>query len=582
MIKTLWGQVKQYKKVSLLTPLFMVLEVLMEVAIPLLMASIIDQGIEAGNMEKVCLYGGIMLVMAMLSLTFGVLGGKLAAKASTGFACNLRETMFERIQGFSFANIDKFSTAGLVTRLTTDVSNLQNAYQMILRMCVRAPVTLVCALIMAFTIHAKLALIFVAAIAFLATVLAVIISRVSGFFTQVFAQYDALNSSVQENVSAIRVVKAYVREKYENKKFTAAAERLCGLFVKAESILTLNHPSMMLAVYGCMLSLSWLGAHMIVGGSLTTGQLTSLFSYVMNILMSLMMLSMVFVMVTMSAASARRITEVLKEESTLKNPQNPVMMLENGQIDFNHVSFAYRQGSGRDVLQDVDFHIRSGETIGIIGGTGSAKSTLVSLISRLYDVTKGSVWVGGKDVRAYDLETLRNQVAVVLQKNILFSGTILENLRWGNEQADEAECRRVCQLACAEEFIAKMPEGYQTHIEQGGTNVSGGQKQRLCIARALLKKPKILILDDSTSAVDTATDAQIRKALAEEIPQTTKLIIAQRISSVQDCDRILVLEEGRIDGFDTHEALLKNNRIYREVYESQVSGGDFDKAGGAQ
>ncbi len=532
MIKTLWGQVKQYKKVSLLTPLFMVLEVLMEVAIPLLMASIIDQGIEAGNMEKVCLYGGIMLVMAMLSLTFGVLGGKLAAKASTGFACNLRETMFERIQGFSFANIDKFSTAGLVTRLTTDVSNLQNAYQMILRMCVRAPVTLVCALIMAFTIHAKLALIFVAAIAFLATVLAVIISRVSGFFTQVFAQYDALNSSVQENVSAIRVVKAYVREKYENKKFTAAAERLCGLFVKAESILTLNHPSMMLAVYGCMLSLSWLGAHMIVGGSLTTGQLTSLFSYVMNILMSLMMLSMVFVMVTMSAASARRITEVLKEESTLKNPQNPVMMLENGQIDFNHVSFAYRQGSGRDVLQDVDFHIRSGETIGIIGGTGSAKSTLVSLISRLYDVTKGSVWVGGKDVRAYDLETLRNQVAVVLQKNILFSGTILENLRWGNEQADEAECRRVCQLACAEEFIAKMPEGYQTHIEQGGTNVSGGQKQRLCIARALLKKPKILILDDSTSAVDTATDAQIRKALAEEIPQTTKLIIAQRISSV--------------------------------------------------
>lgn len=582
MIKTLWGQVKQYKKVSLLTPLFMVLEVLMEVAIPLLMASIIDQGIEAGNMEKVCLYGGIMLVMAMLSLTFGVLGGKLAAKASTGFACNLRETMFERIQGFSFANIDKFSTAGLVTRLTTDVSNLQNAYQMILRMCVRAPVTLVCALIMAFTIHAKLALIFVAAIAFLATVLAVIISRVSGFFTQVFAQYDALNSSVQENVSAIRVVKAYVREKYENKKFTAAAERLCGLFVKAESILTLNHPSMMLAVYGCMLSLSWLGAHMIVGGSLTTGQLTSLFSYVMNILMSLMMLSMVFVMVTMSAASARRITEVLKEESTLKNPQNPVMMLENGQIDFNHVSFAYRQGSGRDVLQDVDFHIRSGETIGIIGGTGSAKSTLVSLISRLYDVTKGSVWVGGKDVRAYDLETLRNQVAVVLQKNILFSGTILENLRWGNEQADEAECRRVCQLACAEEFIAKMPEGYQTHIEQGGTNISGGQKQRLCIARALLKKPKILILDDSTSAVDTATDAQIRKALAEEIPQTTKLIIAQRISSVQDCDRILVLEEGRIDGFDTHEALLKNNRIYREVYESQVSGGDFDKAGGAQ
>lgn len=582
MIKTLWGQVKQYKKVSLLTPLFMVLEVLMEVAIPLLMASIIDQGIEAGNMEKVCLYGGIMLVMAMLSLTFGVLGGKLAAKASTGFACNLRETMFERIQGFSFANIDKFSTAGLVTRLTTDVSNLQNAYQMILRMCVRAPVTLVCALIMAFTIHAKLALIFVAAIAFLATVLAVIISRVSGFFTQVFAQYDALNSSVQENVSAIRVVKAYVREKYENKKFTAAAERLCGLFVKAESILTLNHPSMMLAVYGCMLSLSWLGAHMIVGGSLTTGQLTSLFSYVMNILMSLMMLSMVFVMVTMSAASARRITEVLKEESTLKNPQNPVMMLENGQIDFNHVSFAYRQGSGRDVLQDVDFHIRSGETIGIIGGTGSAKSTLVSLISRLYDVTKGSVWVGGKDVRAYDLETLRNQVAVVLQKNILFSGTILENLRWGNEQADEAECRRVCQLACAEEFIAKMPEGYQTHIEQGGTNVSGGQKQRLCIARALLKKPKILILDDSTSAVDTATDAQIRKALAEEIPQTTKLIIAQRISSVQDCDRILVLEEGRIDGFDAHEALLKNNRIYREVYESQVSGGDFDKAGGAQ
>ncbi|WP_458863566.1 ABC transporter ATP-binding protein [Acidaminobacterium chupaoyuni] len=582
MIKTLWGQVKQYKKVSLLTPLFMVLEVLMEVAIPLLMASIIDQGIEAGNMEKVCLYGGIMLVMAMLSLTFGVLGGKLAAKASTGFACNLRETMFERIQGFSFANIDKFSTAGLVTRLTTDVSNLQNAYQMILRMCVRAPVTLVCALIMAFTIHAKLALIFVAAIAFLATVLAVIISRVSGFFTQVFAQYDALNSSVQENVSAIRVVKAYVREKYENKKFTAAAERLCGLFVKAESILTLNHPSMMLAVYGCMLSLSWLGAHMIVGGSLTTGQLTSLFSYVMNILMSLMMLSMVFVMVTMSAASARRITEVLKEESTLKNPQNPVMMLENGQIDFNHVSFAYRQGSGRDVLQDVDFHIRSGETIGIIGGTGSAKSTLVSLISRLYDVTKGSVWVGGKDVRAYDLETLRNQVAVVLQKNILFSGTILENLRWGNEQADEAECRRVCQLACAEEFIAKMPEGYQTRIEQGGTNVSGGQKQRLCIARALLKKPKILILDDSTSAVDTATDAQIRKALAEEIPQTTKLIIAQRISSVQDCDRILVLEEGRIDGFDTHEALLKNNRIYREVYESQVSGGDFDKAGGAQ
>ncbi len=580
MIKTLFRQIGEYKKVSLLTPVFTALEVLMEILIPFITASIIDKGIEAGDIRQVYFYGGIMLVMAFLSLTFGVLAGRYAAAASAGFACNLREGMYKNIQTFSFSNIDKYSTAGLVTRMTTDVTNLQNAYQMILRIAVRSPLMLICSMAMCFFINVKLSLIFLVAIVVLGCGLFLIMSRVTKVFRQVFRKYDDLNASVQENVTAIRVVKAFVREAYENEKFRSAADRLYKLFVKAEGTLAFNSPLMMLVIYGCIISLSWFGAHFVVAGSLTTGQLTSMFSYIMSVLMSLMMLSMIFVMLTMSMASGERIAEVLNEKADLTNPEKPVMEIADGSIDFNHVGFSYKHGSGEETLHDIDLHIRSGETIGIIGGTGCGKSSLVSLVSRLYDVTSGSVSVGGKDVRSYDMEMLRNQVAVVLQKNVLFSGTILDNLRWGKEDATEEECMEVCRQACADEFIERFPDRYETWIEQGGNNVSGGQKQRLCIARALLKKPKILILDDSTSAVDTATDAKIREAFARKIPGTTKLIIAQRISSVQDADRIVVLENGRVNGFGTHEELLKGNQIYREIYEAQSKGGgDFDEPG---
>ena len=574
MLKTLGSQVREYKKASILTPIFVICEVIMELSIPLLMASIIDKGVSTGNMKHVFIVGGIMVLIAMFSLLFGVLNGVTAAKASSGFAKNLRKGMFENIQTFSFSNIDKYSTAGLVTRMTTDVTNVQNAYQMILRMCTRAPMMLIFALIMCISISPKLSSLFFVAIVFLGICLALIIKNAHPIFMKVFEKYDDLNASVQENVSAIRVVKAYVREDYEVGKFEKAANNVYKLFVKAESILSCNMPVMMLTVYACILGLSWFGAKMIVGGSLTTGQLVSLFSYIMNIMISLMMLSMVFVMITMSKASAERIAEVLEENSDLANPQNPDFEIENGDIDFNNVSFAYKKGSNKYVLQDIDLHIKSGETIGIIGGTGSSKSSLVNLISRLYDVTEGSVLVGGKDVKSYDIETLRNEVAVVLQKNVLFSGTIKENLRWGDKNATDEEIKRACELACADEFIDTLPHGYDTFIEQGGTNVSGGQKQRLCIARALLKKPKILILDDSTSAVDTATDAKIRSAFSQEIPNTTKIIIAQRISSVQDADKILVLDDGKISGFGTHEELLENNDIYADVYNSQMKGDD--------
>lgn len=578
MVKTILSQIKQYKKDSLLTPLFSALEVLMEVLIPFVTASIIDKGIEAGNIGNVYRYGIIMLCMAGLSLIFGILAGRFAARASSGLASNLREGMYENVQTFAFSNIDKFSTAGLVTRMTTDVTNVQNAYQMILRIAVRAPLTLLCSIAMCFIINARLSLIFVAAIAFLAAVLIFIMSRTVKIFDQVFKRYDALNASVQENVSAIRVVKAYVREGYENEKFRKAAEWIYRMFVKAEGILAFNNPVMMTAVYGCVIALSWFGAHYVVAGTLTTGELTSMFSYIMGILMSLMMLSMVFVMITMSSASIKRISEVFLEKPDLKEPENAVKEVPDGSIVFDHVTFAYRTGSGEMTLKDISLNIRAGETVGIIGGTGVGKSSLVNLISRLYDVSDGSVQVGGIDVRRYDMETLRDQVAVVLQKNVLFSGTILDNLRWGKENATEEECREACRLACADEFIEKFPDGYETYIDQGGTNVSGGQKQRLCIARALLKKPKILILDDSTSAVDTATDARIREAFTQKIPGTTKLIIAQRITSVKDADRILVMEAGKVCGYDTHENLLKNNAIYREIYEAQnKGGGDFDQ-----
>jgi len=582
MLRTLGAQIGQYKKASVLAPLYTVLEAVMETLIPFVMASIIDDGIEAGNIGHVYTYGALMVGLAALALAFGVLAGKTAATASTGFAANLRAGMFRNIQTFSFSNIDKYSTAGLVTRLTTDVTNLQMAFQMMLRMCVRAPVTMICAIVMAVSISPRLSLIFLAAMVFLGVALPIIMIPASRTFRKVFRRYDDLNASVQENVSAIRVVKSFVREDHEEEKFQRASQALYDLSVKAESRLSFNGPSMMVAVYGCNLALSWFGAHMIVGGSLTTGDLSMLFSYVMNILMGLMMLSMIFVMLSMSAASAQRITEVLTEKSDLTSPADAGTEIPDGSVDFDHVSFAYRSsGSGEPVLRDIDLHIRSGETIGIIGGTGSAKSSLVNLISRLYDVTEGTVRVGGKDVRSYDLDTLRNQVSVVLQKNVLFSGTIYENLRWGDEDATDEECQNACRLACADEFIRRFPDGYNTRIEQGGNNVSGGQKQRLCIARALLKKPKILILDDSTSAVDTATDAKIRRAFREEIPGTTKFIIAQRISSVQDADRILVLDEGRVSGLGTHEELLETNAIYREVYESQTQGGgDFDKMGG--
>ena len=583
MLKTLLKQVKQYKKPSRLTPLFAALEVVMEVLIPFITAAIIDQGITAGNMRIIGLYGFIMLVTAMFSLLFGVLAGKYAADASAGFACNLRDAMYENIQTFSFSNIDRFSTAGLVTRMTTDVTNVQNAYQMLLRIAVRAPFTLVCSIIMCFLINARLSGIFVIAIVVLSVFLIVVVKTTMKIFDQVFKKYDALNASVQENVSAIRVVKAFVREDYENEKFTKAAWNVYKLFVKAEGILAYNGPVMMLVVYFCIISLSWFGARFITAGNLTTGELTSMFSYIMAILMSLMMLSMIFVMTTLSIASGRRIAEVLNEKADIVNPENPVKTVSDGSIDFNHVEFTYHSDAEKDTLRDIDLHIRSGETIGIIGGTGCGKSSLVNLISRLYDATRGTVCVGGKDVREYDLEELRSQVSVVLQKNVLFSGTILDNLRWGNEQATEEECMEACRQACADEFIEKFPNQYHTYIEQGGTNVSGGQKQRLCIARALLKKPKILILDDSTSAVDTATDAKIRSAFRQMIPDTTKLIIAQRISSVQDADRILVLDDGKVNGFDTHEKLLKNNEIYQEIYHTQIrGGGDFDQAGGEQ
>ena len=582
MVKTLFRQIKQYKKVSILTPIFTALEVVMEVAIPFVIAYIIDDGISAGNMGNVYLYGGLMLVIAFLSLLFGALAGKYAAAASSGFACNLREGMYENIQRFSFSNIDKFSTAGLVTRMTTDVTNLQNAYQMVLRIAVRAPVMLICSLAMCFFINAEMSSVFLVAIAVLAVGLIFIMLTTMKIFDQVFRKYDDLNASVQENVSAIRVVKAFVREEHENEKFSKAAQNLYRMFVKAESRLAFNTPLMMLVIYSCMIGLSWLGAHNIVAGTLTEGELTSMFTYVMSVLMSLMMLSMIFVMITMSLASGRRIVEVLEEKPDITNPQNPVMEVESGDIDFNQVNFSYKHGSGEDTLRNIDLHIKSGETIGIIGGTGCGKSSLVSLISRMYDVTKGSVFVGGRDVREYDLEVLRDAVAVVLQKNVLFSGTILDNLRWGKEDATEEECREVCRQACADEFIERFPDGYDTWIEQGGANVSGGQKQRLCIARALLKRPRVLILDDSTSAVDTATDAKIREAFAQKIPGTTKLIIAQRISSVQGADRILVLNNGYVNGFGTHEELLETNEIYRDIYETQTqAGGDFDQPGGA-
>ena len=578
MIRTLLKQVKEYRAASLLTPLFTGLEVLMEVLIPFVTASIIDKGIQAGDMGQVYFYGVVMLVLAFVSLAAGILAGRFGAKASSGFACNLRDAMYENIQTFS--NIDKFSTAGLVTRMTTDVTNLQNAYQMILRIAVRSPLMLVCSMAMCFFISPRLSFIFLAAVILLAAALLLIMVKTTRIFNQVFEKYDGLNASVQENVAAIRVVKAFVREDYENQKFRRAAESLYKLFVKAESRLALNSPVMMLIVYGCMLAISWFGARFIVAGDLTTGQLTSLFSYVLSVLMSLMMLSMVFVMITMSAASARRIAQVLGERPDLANPADPVEVVRDGSIDFEHVSFSYKHGSGEECLRDIDLHIQSGQTIGVIGGTGCGKSTLASLISRLYDVDRGSVKVGGVDVRHYDMEALRNQVAVVLQKNVLFSGTILDNLRWGKEDATLEECREACRQACADEFIDRFPEGYNTWIEQGGSNVSGGQKQRLCIARALLKHPKVLILDDSTSAVDTATDARIRAAFAKSIPGTTKIIIAQRVSSVQDADRILVLDNGQVNGFGTHQQLLENNRIYQEIYQAQTTGGgDFDQAG---
>ena len=577
MLKTLLSQVKEYKTASLLAPLFTALEVVMELFIPFITAAIIDQGIEAGDLGQVYRYGALMIVMAFLSLCFGTLAGRFSAKASAGFACNLRDALYAKVQTFSFSNIDKYSTAGLVTRMTTDVTNMQNAYQMILRIAVRAPLMLVCSMCMCFFISVQLSAVFLVALVVLGASLIFIMTRTIPVFQKVFRRYDDLNASVQENVSAIRVVKAFVREAYEDEKFKKAADGLYRLFVKAESTLALNSPIMMLVVYGSILALSWFGAHYIVAGELTTGNLTSLFSYVMGVLMSLMMLSMIFVMVTMSIASAERICEVLKETPALADPERPLMTVSDGRVDFDHVSFSYQHGSGEVVLRDLDLHIASGETIGVVGGTGSGKSSLVNLISRLYDVDQGSVRVGGVDVRDYDLEALRNQVAVVLQKNVLFSGTILDNLRWGKEDATEEECREAARLACADEFIDRFPDGYNTWIEQGGANVSGGQKQRLCIARALLKSPKVLILDDSTSAVDTATDAKIREAFARQIPGTTKIIIAQRVSSVQNADRILVLDNGAVSGFDTHENLLKTNRIYQEIYEAQTQGGgDFD------
>jgi len=578
MFKTLIKEIGEFKSDTIKTPIFTALEVVMEVLIPYITARIIDKGITAGNMSAVMGYGALMIVMAFLSLYFGAQAGRYAAKASTGFARNLRNDMYEKIQAYSFANIDKFSTAGLVTRMTTDVTNLQNAFQMIIRIAVRPPLMLIVSVIMCFTISPDLSTIFLVAIFILSFVLLVIMANAMTTFNQVFKKYDALNSSVQENVQAIRVVKAFVREDYENEKFTSAAGNLKNMFVRAEGIIAFNNPAMMLVVYGCIIALSWFGAQHVVAGAITTGNLTSLFSYVMNILMSLMMLSMVFVMITMSTASTKRILEVMEEEPDLKNPENPVMEVKDGEVEFKDVRFSYRAGTGDSVLKDITLDIHSGETIGILGPTGSGKSTFVSLISRLYDATEGEVLVGGVNVKDYDMTVLRDKVAVVLQQNVLFSGTILDNLRWGNENATDEQCKEACRLACADEFIERMPDGYNTHIEQGGANVSGGQKQRLCIARALLKDPKVLVLDDSTSAVDTATDAKIKEAFATKIPDTTKLIISQRISSIEHADRILVLYRGRISGFDTPERLLETNDLYREIYNTQVKGGgDFDQ-----
>ena len=583
MIKKLASHLGEYKRAAILTPMFSALEAVMDILLPTIMAFIIDLGIEKGDMNAIVKYGLLTFAVAAIALLLGVLAGKYAAEASTGFAGNLRDAMYENIQHYSFSNIDKFSTAGLVTRMTTDVTNLQNAFQMMERMCVRAPVHLVFALIMAFSIGGPLALIFVVAIAFLLAVLASIMVPTFKIFDRVFKNYDNLNASVQENVSAIRVVKSFVREGFENEKYTKACEGLYQQFVNAESRLSFNSPAMLTAIYGCNIALSWFGAKYILHGALTTGQLNALFGYIMNILMALMMLSMAFVMISMSAASAKRIVEVLDEKTDLPPAKAPVQEVKDGSIRFDHVTFKYKHGSGQPVLNDITFDIKPGETLGIIGGTGSAKSSLVQLIPRLYDAETGTVSVGGVDVRDYNLDVLRHEVSMVLQKNVLFSGTILDNLRWGNENASEEECIRVAKLACADEFIERFPDKYNTWIEQGGSNVSGGQKQRLTIARALLRKPKVLILDDSTSAVDTATDAKIRKAFREEIPGTTKIIIAQRISSVQDADRILVLDNGQINGLGTHEELLKNNAIYQEVYNSQTQGGgDFDKQGGEQ
>lgn len=576
-MRTVLRYVKNYKKDSFLTILFTVLEVFMEVLLPFVTSYIIDKGIEAGNINNVYKFGGLMLVMAALSLVFGALGGKYVASASSGFAANLRKGIYDKVQTFSFANIDRFSTPSLVTRMTTDITNIQNAYMMTLRIATRAPLTLLFSLIMCFFINVKISTVFLCAIVLLGVVLIIIVKASLKYFDKAFDTYDRVNADIQENISAIRVVKSYVREDYENDKFEKSVNRLKKLFIKAEGYLTLNAPALMICVYGCTIAISWFAAHYIVAGDMTTGNLTTLLSYIMQILMSLMMFSMIFVMISMSMASVHRISQVLNEVPDIHNPENAVEEVKDGSIDFNNVSFSYRKNSDKNALSDIDIHIKSGETIGIIGGTGSGKSSFVNLICRLYDVSSGSVCVGGVDVRNYDTEVLRDQVSVVLQKNVLFSGTILDNLRWGNADATEEECIAACKAACADEFIERMPDKYNTYIERGGTNVSGGQRQRLCIARALLKKPKILILDDSTSAVDTATDSKIRKAFATAIPDTTKIIIAQRVSSVKDADRIIVLDEGRVNGFDTHENLLKNNDIYSEIFESQQGGGDFDQ-----
>ena len=581
MLKTLLSQVKQYTLASILTPLCMIGEVICEMIIPYLMGNIVDIGIYGGNMNYIFSTGGVMIAIAILGLIAGLLGAYFGSMASTGLAKNLRKAMFDNIQTFSFSNIDKFSTSGLVTRLTTDVTNIQNAYMVTLRMAMRAPASMIVALVVSFMVSPELARIYLVAVLFLGCVIVLIMRRATRYFKAVFEKYDALNESVQENVSAIRVVKAYVREDYEDDKFKKAAFNIYNMFVKAENNVVYMGPLMTGTVYVCILLISWFGAHMVVSQTLTTGDLMKLLTYCMAILMSLMMLALIFVMMTMAEASGKRIAEVINEKADLTNPENPVMTVEDGSISFDHVFFSYNKDSDEPVLKDITLDIKSGETIGIIGGTGSAKSSLINLISRLYDVTEGSVKVGGVDVRDYDMETLRDQVSVVLQKNVLFSGTILDNLRWGDKNATEEACKRACEMACADEFISKMPDGYNTMIEQGGTNVSGGQRQRLCIARALLKRPCILILDDSTSAVDTATDAKIRKAFKEMIPGTTKLIIAQRISSVQECDRIIVMDDGKVDGFGTHEELLKTNEIYREVYESQTGASgdaDFDQA----